>query len=232
MEVKVLKDVLFLAGLMSQLSTFPSPASSKNNKPCEASSGDDVCCAQACSVPSQPCCSHPQPCLPGKHQCLQPGVVSSQCCQKKVMVLSGMFPWLPSDSHFPQAEGTCATFRYWWCRNQTLIWPVGGDVPTLHVRGQSGSSTAKPRLAQLSQFLTDKNSTLAFLNVQGYGSEVTSIWSKPCPRQGHHRWCPPRCWGWLTGGYRATAQKCWWTLHQPPWSTSTTSSRSTAHPSN
>lgn len=82
-----------------------------------------------------------------------------------------------------------------------------------HMWGQSESSTAKPGLAQLSQFLTpadstDKSSPLTFLNVQGYGLEVTFIWSKPCPRQGHHKSQPPGCWSWPTGGSRAAAQRC------------------------
>lgn len=161
---------------------------------------------------------------------------------------NGVQPVLPGKGHgaqwcplgFPviryclQANGTCPTSQYWRCRNQTLIWPVVGMSPghPLHMWGQSESSRAKSRLAQLSQFLTpadstDKKSTLTFLNVQGYGLEVTSIWSKPCPRQGPHRSWPPSA-----GGSRATAQKWWWMLHQPPWWPSTTSSRLTAHPSN
>lgn len=161
---------------MSQLSTFPSPASSKNNKPSKVSSGDDVCCAQACSLPSQPCCSHLQPCL-GNTSALNQEWCPASAARKRLWCSVWCSLGFPVISHGPQANGTCTTSRYWLCRNQTLIWACWWrcHLATHFTCGDSQkSSRAKLRLAELSHFLTsadstDKNSTLTFVNVQGYG---------------------------------------------------------------
>lgn len=136
---------------------------------------------------AQPALLLPPPALPGKHQCLEP----EQCCQKKVMVLSEMSPWLPSDQ--PLSTGK----------------PNMHHIPVLVVQ--------KSDMHLACWWGCHKNSALTFSNVQGYGLGATSIWSKPCPRQGHHRSWPHRYWNRPTGGSRAAAQRCWWTLHQPPW---------------
>lgn len=134
----------------------------------------------------------PPPALPGKHQCLEPGTVSSQCCQKKAVVLSATFPWLPSDQPLSTGKRNMHHIPVLMVQKSDIhLLGMSPGHPS-HMWGQSESSRAKPGLAQLSQFLTpadstDKTSDLTFLNVQGYGLEVTSIWSKPCPRQGHHR---------------------------------------------
>lgn len=98
---------------MSQLSTFPSPASSKNNKPSKVSSGDDVCCAQACRVPSQPCL--------GNTSALNQEWHPASAARKRSWCSVWCSLGFPVISHCPPANGTWTTSWYWCCRNQTLI---------------------------------------------------------------------------------------------------------------
>lgn len=138
----------------------------------------------------QPCCSHLQPCLGNTSALNQercPARKRPWCSVQRSLGCPVITIVQRQTEHAPHPSTDGAEIRL----SSGLLVGMSPGHPS-HMWGQSESSRAKPGLAQLSQFLTpadstDKTSALTFLNVQGYGLEVTSIWSKPCPRQGHHR---------------------------------------------